>query len=198
MTSHCDRRKATLLSLGEWGLETGRDWVARGALRALHHERLSPYAEPYLAEALRSDFLWVVAEAYDALRLESYGFPALAIESTIALTLDHLHGCHRVVLLQRPGEEATLGGLDVRAELLRLGWSGMLVCVNLPFISLDHAEEGLGTETFGAFIVGLLHDATYEEVAGEPPTPQRHGRPTNRAYRGYQPHRRYGQEVTRG
>jgi hypothetical protein len=122
---------------------------------------------PYLAEALRGDECWIVAEAYDALRLESYGFPALAVEDQTALTLEHLHGCRWLILLQRSGEEQTLCGLDVRAELLRLGWTGTLTHMTVPFADLDLAEQECGPERFGAFLVSLLIHAKSQELAGE-------------------------------
>ena len=95
-------------------------------------------------EALRGDGKrLIVADAYDAVRLESYGFPALATEGLIALTLAHLNGCQWVILLQRPGEEQTLAGIDVRGELLRLGWSGMLTSIVLPFVDLACRRAGV-------------------------------------------------------
>ena len=54
----------------------------------------------------------------EALRCSTAGL-SHATENTTTLTLDLLHSCQGVILLQRPGEEQTLAGLDVRAELLR-------------------------------------------------------------------------------
>ena len=84
----------------------GRRWLVREALLAMSREGLITPAlahivptavmddpAPYIAEALRGNECWIVADAYDAVRLESYGFPALATEGLIALTLAHLNGC---------------------------------------------------------------------------------------------------------
>lgn len=87
------------------------------------------------------------------------------------MTLDHLNGCRWVILLQRPGEEQTLAGLDVRAELLRLGWVGTLTSIVLPFVDLDDAEQECGTETFGPFLASLVMHATTQRLAGERTNP---------------------------
>jgi hypothetical protein len=177
--SSAERRKMDLVGLADFGAQTHRAWLVREALQAMYREALMvpelahmvPTAliddpAPYIAEALRRDEVWIVADAYDALRLESYGFPALATENTIALTLAHLNGCRWVIMLQRPGEESTLAGLDVRGELLRLGWSGTLTSIILPFVDLDVAEEECG-ERFGPFLASLVMHATTQHLAGE-------------------------------
>jgi hypothetical protein len=120
---------------------------------------------PYIAEALRPDVCWVVADAYDAVRLESYGFPALATEGLTALTLEHLHGATWVILLQQPGEERTLAGLDVRGELLRLGWRGTLTSIVLPFIDLDIAEAEC-SERFAVFLAALVSGGWSQTLRG--------------------------------
>ena len=72
-----------------------------------------------------------------------------------------------VILLQRPGEEQTLAGIDVRGELLRLGWSGMLTSIVLPFVDLDVAEQECGGERFGPFLVSLLTNAWTQQLTGD-------------------------------
>jgi hypothetical protein len=174
-----ERRKRDLADLADFGARTRRRWLVRDALLDMRREglmtaelaHLVPTAliddpAPYIAEALRPDVCWIVADAYDAVRLESYGFPALATEGLIALTLAHLNGCQWVILLQRPGEESTLAGLDIRGELLRLGWSGTLTAIILPFVDLDVAEAECG-ERFGPFLASLVIHATTQHLAGE-------------------------------
>ncbi|MGH8064809.1 MAG: hypothetical protein ACRERE_06120 [Candidatus Entotheonellia bacterium] len=174
------KRKRDLVTLADFGARTGRRWLVRDVLLALRREGLMspelahivPTAlmnDPasYIAEALRSDEIWMVAEAYDALRLESYGFPALATEDKTSLTLDDLSSCQWIILLQRPGEEETLAGLDVRGELLKVGWSGTLSSLVLPFVDLDVAEGDCGSEGFGPFLVSLLTHGTIQHLAGE-------------------------------
>jgi hypothetical protein len=178
--SSAERRKMDLVALADFGARTSRRWLVRDVWLALRREGLMTPAlahivptavlddpAPYLAEALRGDACWIVAEAYDALRLESYGFPALATEAKTALTLGDLHGCRWVILLQRPGEEDTLSGLDVRGELLRLGWAGTLTAIVLPFTDLDVAEAECGPECFGIFLTSLLTHATTQHLAGD-------------------------------
>jgi hypothetical protein len=173
-------RKADLVALADFLARTGRRWLVRDALQAMYREGLMTPAlthivpacvlddpAPYIAEALRSDEIWIVADAYDALRLETYGFPALATENTIELTRDHLHDCRWVILLQRPGESETLAGLDVRGELLRLGWTGTLTEIVLPFADLDEAEHECGAEHFGIFLLSRISDARSQQLTGE-------------------------------
>jgi hypothetical protein len=180
--SSAERRKADLVDLANFGARTGRKWLVRDALLAMYSEGLMtaelahivPTAliedpAPYIAEALHRDEVWIVADAYDAVRLESYGFPALATEGLTALTLDHLSGAPWVILLQRPGEERTLAGLDVRGELLRLGWSGMLTSIILPFIDLDVAEAECG-ERFAVFLAALVSGGSSQVLSGAPQT----------------------------
>jgi hypothetical protein len=174
------RRKQDLCALADFGARTGRRWLVRNALLAMHREGLMapelsdivPTAvlddpAPYIAEALRGDVCWIVADGFDAQRLEAYGFPALAIEDKTALTPEDLNGCRWVILLQRPGEEETLAGLDVRAELLRLGWQGTLTSIVLPFADLDEAEQECGGERFGPYLVSLLTDAKTQRLTGD-------------------------------
>ena len=176
-----EQRKIDLVALIDFGARTNRHWLVRDALLALRREGLMIESlahvqvpteviddpAPYIAEGLRGDVCWLVADGFDALRLESYGFPSLAVEAKTALTLDDLHGCRWVILLQRPGEEETLAGLDVRAELLRLGWAGTLTSITLPFTDFDEAEQECGAERFAAFLLSLLTDATSQRLAGE-------------------------------
>jgi hypothetical protein len=179
LADSAERRKRDLADVANFAARTGCRWMVRDALLAVRREGLMtaelahivPTAllddpAPYIAEATRPDVCWIVADAYDALRLESYGFPAIATESLKALTLDHLHGAPWVILLQRPGEEQTLAGLDVRGELLRLGWSGTLTSIILPFVDLDVAEDECG-ERFGPFLAALVMHATTQHFAGE-------------------------------
>jgi hypothetical protein len=174
------RRKRDLCDLADFGARTGRRWLVRDALLAIRREGLmTPELThiipttiledptPYIAEALRSDVCWIVADAYDALRLESYGFPALAIEDKTALTLADLSGCRWVILLQCPAEEQTMAGLDVRGEFLRLGWTGTLTTIELPYADLDQAEQECGGDRFGPFLVSLILHARSQELAGE-------------------------------
>jgi hypothetical protein len=110
--SPVERRKKDLTALADFGARTGRRWLVRDALLAMRREGLMvpelahivPTAvvdDPacYVAAALRLDKVWIVADVYDALRLESYGFPALATEGLTALTLEHLSGAQWVILL---------------------------------------------------------------------------------------------------
>jgi hypothetical protein len=103
----------------------------------------------------------------DALRLESYGFPALATEHRTTLTLADLNGCRWIILLQRRGEEQTLAGVDVRGELLRLGWAGTLTSIVSPFPDLEEAEQAFPGEAFGPFLASLVLYAHTQELAGE-------------------------------
>jgi hypothetical protein len=174
-----ERRKRDLADLADFGVRTGRRWLVRDALLAMRREGLMTptlahiradlaYDPELVAEALRPDVTWVVADAYDSLRLESYGFPALAVEDKTALSLDHLNGCRWVILLQRPGEEETLGGLDIRVELLRLGWTGTLTSIVLPFADLDQAERECGPERFGPFLAALVSGGSSQTLKGSP------------------------------
>lgn len=177
--NHQPSRKKDLVALANFGAQTNRRWLVRDALLAMQREHLmtadlSHIAPdigedlfPLVAEALRPDVCWVVADAYDALRLESYGFPALATEDKTSLPISDLNGCRWVILLQRPGEEETLAGVDVRAELLRLGWKGTLTSILLPFADLDEAEEECGGERFGVFLVNLIAHATTHELTSD-------------------------------
>jgi hypothetical protein len=175
-----ERRKRDLTDVANFGAGIGWRWMVRDALLAMRREELMtpdlahivPTAliddsAPYIAEALRPDVCWIVADAYDALRLESYGFPALATEGLSSLCLADLNGCRWVILLQRPGEEQTMGGLDVRGEMLRLGWTGTLTTIELPYASLDQAEQECGGDRFGPFLVSLVLHARNQELAGE-------------------------------
>jgi hypothetical protein len=177
--SSAERRKRDLVDLANFGARTGRHWLVRDALHAMRREGLMTSTlahlvptelidnpEQYIAEALRGDECWIVAEAYDALRLESYGFPALATEHLTELTREQLHGAHWVILLQRRGEEHSLAGLDIRGELLRLGWAGRFTAIILP-LDLGDAEEEFGADGFGPYLVSLLIDGTSQELAGE-------------------------------
>jgi hypothetical protein len=187
-----ERRKKDLVTLAYFGATTGHRWLVRDALLAMRRETLLipelshiqlPAAilddpAPYLVEALRGDVCWIVAEGYDALRLESYGFPSLAIDERCHLGLEDLQGASWVILLQRPGEEQPMAGLDVRAELLALGWAGRLTTIELPFIDLEEAEQALG-EDFGPWLASLVLDGRTQDLAGERSIPAngkpRHG-----------------------
>jgi hypothetical protein len=173
------QRKKDLVVLADFGARTGRHWLVREVLLAMRRDGLMTAElshivptevidnpEQYIAEALRGDELWIVAEAYDALRLETYGFPALATEHLTELTREQLHSAHWIILLQRRGEEHSLAGLDIRGELLRLGWAGTLTSIVLPF-DFGVAEEEFGPDGFGPYLVSLLIDGTSQELAGE-------------------------------
>jgi hypothetical protein len=173
-------RKTDLVALADFGARTDRRWLVREALLAMRRDGLMTPAlsslvptaviadaELYAAEALHRDQRWIVSEAFDALRLESFGFPALAVDSLTRLTLGQID-CAWVILLQRPGEDRTMGGIDVRAELVRLGWAGQLTAVRLPFVDLDLAEEVYGLDGFACFLDSLLLDAETEELSSEP------------------------------
>jgi hypothetical protein len=175
-----ERRKRELTDVANFGAGIGCRWMVCDALLAMRREGLmtpdlahiGPTAliddpAPYIAEALRLDVCWIVADAYDALGLESYGFPALATEGLTALILADLNGSRWLILLQRPGEEQSMGGLDVRGEMLRLGWTGTLTTMELPYASLDQAEEECGGDRFGPFLVSLVLHARNQELAGE-------------------------------
>jgi hypothetical protein len=175
-----ERRKRDLCDLAGFGACTGRRWLVRDALLAIRRKGLmTPELAhivpttiledptPYITEALRGDVCWIVADAYDALRLESYGFPVLAIEDKTALTLADLSGCRWVILLQCPGEKQTMAGLDVRGELLGLGWTGTLTTTELPYADLHQAEQECGGERFATFLVTLLLHAKSQQLAGE-------------------------------
>jgi hypothetical protein len=195
------QRKRDLLALAEFGHRTGRQGLLDAAFDTLAREGLGEPA--YLAEAKRPYERWIVAEPLDALRLETYGLPALATEPLTALTLRHVD-CPWVILLERPGEQESMAGLDVRAELLSLGWSGTLTTVHLPFESLETAEAECLPHSLPTFLVSLLTHAHTQELRGEersapPAATQRRPEPRPyTGYRGYQPYRAYGLEVSCG
>jgi hypothetical protein len=146
-------RKQSLMELGRWAINTGRIPLLHDILQALRGQH-------YVAEVLRCDVCWVVADTLDALLLETYGFPAVAIEDRCHLAMDDLGGATWLIILRRPGEEATLSGLAIADELARIGWSGRLTTVRLPgFADLAEVEAECGADRFGGYLLALLVDA---------------------------------------
>jgi len=146
-------RKQVLVDLGQWAIDTGRIPLLHDILRAMRGQQ-------YITEALRSDMCWLVADTVDALLLETYGFPAVAVEDRSHLAMDDLGGATWLIILQRPGEEATLSGIAIADELARIGWSGRLTTVSLPdFADLAEVEAECGADRFGAYLLALLVDA---------------------------------------
>jgi hypothetical protein len=188
------QRKRDLLSLAAFGHSTGRQWLLDEAFDSLASEGLGEPA--YLAESKRPHERWIVADAYDALRLETYGFPSLATEHLTALTLQHVT-CPWLILLERPGEQETLAGLDVRAELLSIGWAGTLTTVQLPFDDLDIAEQECGRGRLTAFLVSLLTHAHTQEMRGEAPQARHEGTfPANHPTPSHPTNRRWPSRLT--
>jgi hypothetical protein len=193
------KRKLDLLSIATFASHSGREWLLHGAFDALHREGLGEPA--YLAESLRPHMRWVVADAFDALRLETLGFPAIATEGITTLSSEDT-ACHWIILLQRPGEEASMGGLDVREELLGLGWTGTLTEITLPFDNLDEAESECGPHGLATFIVSLITHAKTQELRGEDyraqpiVTNQRAALRPYQGYTGYRPYRGDRREVS--
>jgi DNA repair protein RadA/Sms len=84
-----------------------------------------PPWSPALIEAVQEKgHCYVVADAEDADRMNTYGLLTFAIPTVDLLTLDILKPVKLVEVLQRPRDDDTIFALAVKRRLIEIGWYG--------------------------------------------------------------------------
>jgi hypothetical protein len=111
---------------------------------------------------------FIVADELDADCLRDQGYQVFDLASGHPLQRKALTGVQRLIVLQRPGEEGVRFGLQIRAHLQRLRWTGRLIRCGLPDGDWDLAtvENRLGPAEFRVYLGTLVGGGLSETLDG--------------------------------